>query len=75
MADTGTEFLSFLKANYPEDYSKLSSDAVSDALVNAVFTKHQEQFDIWKRFPNIYATNITDEFQVKLWNSHAPTRI
>ena len=51
MADTGTEFLSFLKANYPEDYSKLSSDAVSDALVNAVFTKHQEQFDIWKKIP------------------------
>ena len=51
MADTGTEFLNFLKANHPEDYSKLSSDSVSDSLVNAVFSKHRENFETWMKVP------------------------
>lgn len=51
MTDTGTEFLNFLKANHPEDYSKLSSDSVSDSLVNAVFSKHRERFETWMKVP------------------------
>lgn len=51
MADTGTDFLYFLKANYPEDYGKLASDSVSDSLVNTVFSKHREHFETWMKVP------------------------
>jgi len=49
MADTGTDFLTFLRANYPEDYIRLSSDDVSDKLVKAILHKHKAKFDIWKK--------------------------
>lgn len=59
MTDTGTDFLTFLKANYPEDYGKMSKDNVDDALVNAVIAKHQAQFDVWKKVPE----RIRDKYQ------------
>ena len=65
MADTGNEFLRFLKANHPDDYSKLSSDSVSDSLVNAVFTKHQSHFENWQKVPewirNKYADRVPSD--------------
>ena len=58
MADTGTDFLTFLRANYPEDYIRLSSDDVSDKLVTAILHKHQAKFDIWRKVPE----RIRDEY-------------
>ena len=58
MADTGTDFLVFLKVYYPDDYIRLSSDKVSDEMVTAVVNKHQARFDIWKRVPE----RIRDEY-------------
>ena len=58
MADIGTDFLVFLKANYPEDYGKLAANDVADSLVTAIATKHQAKFDIWKKVPE----RIRDEY-------------
>ena len=58
MADIGTDFLVFLKANYPEDYGKLASNDVADSIVTAIATKHQAKFDIWKKVPE----RIRDEY-------------
>lgn len=58
MADTGTDFLTFLRANYPDDYIRLSSNDVSDKLVTAILHKHQAKFDIWKKVPE----RIRDEY-------------
>lgn len=51
MADAGTEFLVFLKANYPEDFAKVSRNSVSDATVNTIFAKHHQKFDAWRKVP------------------------
>lgn len=51
MADAGTEFLDFLKANHPEDYSKLSTDSASERLINTVLIKHSGQFNVWRSVP------------------------
>ena len=58
MADTGTDFINFLKANHPDDYSKLSNDNVANSLINAIINKHQSQFEIWKKVPE----RIRDEY-------------
>ena len=58
MADIGTDFLMFLKANYPEDYGKLATNDVADILVTAIASKHQTKFDIWKKVPE----RIRDEY-------------
>ena len=58
MADIGTEFLTFLKAYYPEDYGKAASDNVSDAVLTAISTKHKAKFDIWLKVPE----RIRDEY-------------
>ncbi|MBQ8870215.1 MAG: hypothetical protein IJ019_02425 [Alphaproteobacteria bacterium] len=62
MVDTGKDFLTFLKANYRNDYDKVSKDNVDDALVNAVITKHQAQFDVWKKVPE----RIRDKYQGRI---------
>lgn len=62
MADIGTDFLVFLKANYPEDYGKLASNNVADSLVTAIATKHQAKFDIWKKVPE----RIRDEYHGRI---------
>ena len=62
MADTGSDFLTFLKANYPEDYNKLSTDNVADSLINAVISKHKSHFELWKKVPE----RIRDEYLGKV---------
>lgn len=51
MADVGTEFTDFLKAYCLEDYNKLSSESVTDAEINAIFSKHKSKFDAWRKIP------------------------
>lgn len=64
MADAGTEFLVFLKANYPEDFAKVSRNSVSDATVNTIFAKHHQKFDAWRKVPewlrNQYNNRVPD---------------
>ena len=58
MTDIGNDFITFLKAYYPEDVAKLSADKVDDALINAIITKHKTKFDTWKKVPE----RIRDEY-------------
>ena len=58
MTDIGNDFITFLKAYYPEDVAKLSADKVDDALINAIIAKHKTKFDIWKKVPE----RIRDEY-------------
>ncbi len=58
MADIGSDFLTFLKAYYQEDYAKLSSGSVDDSLINSILNKHQSKFDTWLKVPE----RIRDEY-------------
>jgi len=70
MADSGEEFLAFLKANCPEDYAKLSAENVSDKLVTAVLFKHSAKFELWRKVPEYirtkYAGRIPDDIMERL---------
>ncbi len=70
MADSGEEFLDFLKANCPEDYAKLSAENVSDKLVTAVLFKHSAKFNLWRKVPEYirtkYVGRIPDDIMEKL---------
>lgn len=51
MADTGSEFIEYLKAYDPEAFSKVSADSATDALINSVIAKHKNKFEVWKKVP------------------------
>lgn len=67
MADISGDFIEYLKlygdtsterskGNKPSDWSVLNSNdpnVASDANINAIITKHQKDFEIWKKCPKI----------------------
>lgn len=58
MADIADDFLTFLKAYFPEDYGKVSRDNVSDSVVVSVMSKHKDRFNNWLKVPQ----TIRDEY-------------
>lgn len=68
MVDVGTEFIEYLKANDPESFSKVSSDSVTDALVNSIVAKHKETFDIWKKTPEWLRDKYTNKIPGEVLN-------
>ena len=51
MADTGSEFIEYLKAYDVEAFNKVSADSATDALINSVIAKHKDKFEVWQKVP------------------------
>lgn len=61
MADLGTDFLTFLKAYHQEDYDKLTVENVPDAVINTLRTKHNSDFEVWRRVPEEIRNNYPNQ--------------
>ncbi len=51
MKDVGAEFTDFLKAYGSDDYYKLGNPSITEADIDAIFARHQANFDAWRRIP------------------------
>ena len=62
MASVSSDFERFLKANFPDDYRKVTDPDVKDDVLNAILSRREEDYKVWCRIPewikNEYADNL-----------------
>lgn len=51
MSDFSSEFLEFLRTNYPTDYQKATDEKVKPEVLNSIRSAHTAKFEIWEKVP------------------------
>ena len=59
------DFIRFLKANYPDDFRKVTSEGVKEDVINSIVSRREGDYEIWCKIPewvkNRYGDDLPDE--------------
>lgn len=51
MGKCSSDFERFLAANYPDDFRRVTGENVPDDVINAILSRHETHYRIWKNIP------------------------
>lgn len=74
MANSMSDFERFLYANYPDDYRRATADDVPDDVINAILSKHERHYQIWRRIPEWIKDVYRDVIPTEVLNGNEPVR-
>ena len=74
MSKIADDFLRFLKANFPDDYRKVSVKDVKDDVFNSVWSRREEDYKIWCRIPEWIKNQYRDDLPDEVWNGNLTVR-
>lgn len=68
------DFERFLYANYPDDYRRATADDVPDDVINAILSKHERHYQIWKNIPEWIKNEYRDVLPPDVLNGNETVR-
>ncbi len=74
MANSMSDFERFLYANYPDDYRRATADDVPDDVINAILSKHEKHYQIWRRIPEWIKSEYRDVIPPEVLNGNETVR-
>lgn len=74
MANSMSDFERFLYANYPDDYRRATADDVPDDVINAILSKHEKHYQIWRRIPEWIKDEYRDIIPTEVLNGNETVR-
>lgn len=74
MANSMSDFERFLYANYPDDYRRATADDVPDDVINAILSKHERHYQIWRRIPEWIKNEYRDIIPTEVLNGNETVR-
>ena len=74
MANSMSDFERFLYANYPDDYRRATVDDVPDDVINAILSKHERHYQIWRRIPEWVKSEYRDVIPPEVLNGNESVR-
>lgn len=74
MANSMGDFERFLYANYPDDYRRATADDVPDDVINAILSKHERHYQIWKNIPEWIKNEYRDVLPPDVLNGNETVR-
>lgn len=74
MANSMSDFERFLYANYPDDYRRATADDVPDDVINAILSKHEKHYQIWRRIPEWIKNEYRDIIPTEVLNGNETVR-
>lgn len=74
MANSMSDFERFLYANYPDDYRWATVDDVPDDVINAILSKHERHYQIWRRIPEWVKNEYRDVIPPEVLNGNESVR-
>ena len=69
-----SDFERFLYANYPDDYRRATADDVPDDVINAILSKHEKHYQIWRRIPEWIKDEYRDIIPTEVLNGNETVR-
>lgn len=74
MANSMSDFERFLYANYPDDYRRATAEDVPDDVINAILSKHEKHYQIWRRIPEWIKDEYRDIIPTEVLNGNETVR-
>lgn len=74
MANSMGDFERFLYANYPDDYRRATADDVPDDVINAILSKHEKHYQIWRNIPEWIKNEYRDVLPPDVLNGNETVR-
>ena len=74
MAYSMSDFERFLYANYPDDYRRATAHDVSDDVINAILSKHETHYNIWRHIPEWIKDKYNDDLPSEVLNGNEPVK-
>ncbi len=74
MAYSMSDFERFLYANYPDDYRRASVNDVPDDVINAILSKHEAHYKIWRYIPEWIKDKYNDDIPSEVLNGNEPVK-
>ncbi len=74
MANSMGDFERFLYANYPDDYRRATADDVPDDVLNAILSKHERHYQIWRHIPEWIKNEYRDVIPAEVLNGNETVR-
>ena len=68
------DFERFLYANYPDDYRRATADDVPDDVINAILSKHEKHYQIWRNIPEWIKNEYRDVLPPDVLNGNETVR-
>ena len=70
MSKVTEDFIRFLKANYPDDFRKITSEDVKDDVINSIMSRREGDYEIWCRIPEWVKARYGDDLPDEVFNGN-----
>ncbi len=70
MSKITEDFIRFLKANYPDDFRKITSKDVTDDVINSILSRREEDYEIWCKIPEWVKSRYGDDLPDEVFNGN-----
>ena len=74
MASVSSDYERFLKANFPDDYRKVTDPDVKDDVINAVLSRREGDYKIWCKVPEWIKAEYSDNLPDDVLNGNRTVR-
>lgn len=72
MSKITSDFETFLSANYPNDYKKITGSNVEESLITTILSRYESKYFIWKQIPDWVKTLFHNEIPHEVFVGHEP---